>query len=539
MGPSCRVADPPPAARAPGDRSDHVRSGFERRAPVGWPTVGHGLYVEAMSPIDPHTPVVVGVAQIKQRPDDPATALEASALMIQAVRDATADAGAPDLLSELDHIGVVSGAWRYSDPGRLVADAVGATRARTSLSAMGGNTPQSYVNHLATRIQAGELDVAVITGAEIIWSRRRRRRAGEEVAATVQEGVEPDERFQADVPMSIDLEQERGLAAPINLYPIFESAVRAANGETIEAHRDRVSELWGRFNEVAVDNPYAWYRTPMTAAEIRDPSPSNRMVGFPYTKAMNSNWDLDQAAAVLLCSVGKAEAFGIPREKWVFPWAGTDAHDTYAVSERRDLHSSPAITEAGKELYRLTGLGPDDIDHVDLYSCFPSAVQVAAASLGLGLDRQLTQTGGLTFAGGPLNNYVTHSIAAMVGVLRDDPGSVGLVTANGGFLTKHALGIYSTTPPPGPFRAVDVQERVDEVPPTTVANDYVGPVTIEAYTVMHNADGPEVGLCAVRTPDGGRTWGQVTDGDQMASMLVEEAIGRAAELDGEGVLHLV
>jgi acetyl-CoA C-acetyltransferase len=490
-----------------------------------------------MSSLDPNTPVVVGVAQIKQRPDDPADAVEASALMTQAVRDAADDAGAPGLLAGLDLIGVVSGAWKYSDPGRLVADAVGASGARTSLSAVGGQTPQAYVNHVASRIQAGDLGAAVITGAEIIWSRRRLRRSGADVTVTVQQGIEPDERFQSDVPMSTPFDEERGLAAPINLYPVFESAIRAANGETIEGHRDRLAELWERFNRVAVDNPYAWFRTPMTAAEIRDPSPTNRMVGFPYTKAMNSNWDLDQAAAVLICSAERAEAAGVPRDRWVFPWAGTDAHDTYPVLERRDLHSSPAISEAGRALYRLAGIGPDDVDHVDLYSCFPSAVQVAAGALGLGLDRQLTQTGGLTFAGGPLNNYVTHSIAAMMGTLRKDPGSVGLVTANGGFLTKHALGLYSTTPPEQPFRAVDVQEEVDRVPTTTADTGYRGPTTVEGYTVMHAADGPEVGLCALATPQG-RTWGRVTDGSTLEAMMVEEAVGRSAELDGDGVAHL-
>lgn len=492
----------------------------------------------AMSNLDPRTPVVVGVAQIKQRPDDPADALEASALMIQAVREAADDAGAPGLLARLDHIGVVSGAWKYSDPGRLVADAVGVAKTKTSLSAVGGQTPQAYVNHLATRIQAGELDAAVLVGAEIIWSRRRQRRAGIDVAVTLQEGVEPDERFQADVPMSSDFDQERGLAAPINLYPIFESAIRAANGESIDAHRDRVSRLWERFNQVAVANPYAWFREPMTATEIRDPSPSNRMVGFPYTKAMNSNWDLDQAAAVLLCSAERAEAMGVAHDRWVFPFAGTDAHDTYAVLERRDLHSSPAITEAGRKLYELTGLGPDDLGHVDLYSCFPSAVQVAAQSLGLGQDRQLTETGGLTFAGGPLNNYVTHSIAAMIGTLRNDEGSIGLVTANGGFLTKHALGIYSTTPPGQPFRAVDVQDEVDKVPTTPADTTHRGQTTIEGYTVMHGVDGPEVGLCALATPSGGRTWGRVTDDGAMAAMMQREAVGRSAELDGDGVVHL-
>ncbi len=458
--------------------------------------------------------------------------------MEQAVRASADDAGAPDLLAKLDLIGVVAGAWRYSDPGRLLADALGASAARSSLSANGGNTPQSYLNAMATRIAAGEIDRAVIVGGETIWSRRRQKRAGLDIKATIQTDVDPDERFQSDVPMTTDFEMSRGMEQPINYYPMFDSAIRAARGETIDEHRDRLAALWARFNEVAVANDYAWFRTPMTAAEIREPSPSNRMVGFPYTKAMNSNWDLDQAAAILVCSAEAATAAGISRDRWVFPWAGTDAHDTYAVSERRDLHSSPAITEAGKRVYALAGVGPNEINHIDLYSCFPSAVQVGAESLGFGEDRQLTQTGGLTFAGGPLNNYVTHSIATMIDKLRSDAGSVGLVSANGGYLTKHAIGIYSTEPPAQPFRAEDVQDEVDRVPKTPVAESHQGAVTVEAYTVMHGQDGPEKGLCALRTSEGHRTWGTVEDRAAATQMTIEDVIGQAGDLAADGVVSL-
>ncbi len=489
--------------------------------------------------LDPRTPVIVGVAQALQRPDDVSQAIEAVALMTQVSASAAVDAGAPTLLAGLDHIGVIAGAWGYSDPARIIADGVGAAHARTSLSANGGNTPQSYVNALATRIQAGEIGSAVICGAETIWSRRRQRREGIDGLLTVQTDVVPDERFGAEVLMHTDLEERRGATMPIHFYPLFESAIRHARGESISQHRDRVSALWHRFNAVAVDNPHAWTRTPMTAAEIRQATPSNRMVGFPYTKAMNSNWDLDQAGALLMCSVEVAEAAGVSRDRWVFPHAGTDAHDTYAVSERRDLHSSPAIAAAGSRLFELANRSVDAVDHIDLYSCFPSAVQVAATALGIDESRQLTQTGGLTFAGGPLNNYVTHSIATMVDVLRSDSGSFGLVTANGGLLTKHALGLYSTEPPLGVFVAEDVQPSVDQVPPSAVAADHVGDVTVEAYTVMHDAEGPEVALCAVRNADSARTWGQVTDQLAMQSMMTDEAIGRNGYLDREGLLTLV
>ena len=436
---------------------------------------------------------------------------------------------------------LLSVAYQMWDENRnaLLADKVGAANARTALSTNGGNTPQSYVNHLAGRIAAGDLSSAMVVGAEVIWSRRRLRRADLPRPYTPNaEGAVPDEVFGVDVSMQTDFEKSRGMEMPINFYPLFESAIRHARGETLDEHRDRISTLWQSFNEQAVANDYAWSRTPMTADEIRSPSAGNRMVGFPYTKAMNSNWDLDQAAALLLCSVEFAETHGVSRDRWVFPLAGADAYDTPSVSNRRDLHSSPAITECGRALFDMAGIGPDDVHHVDLYSCFPSAVQVGAESLGFGLDRQLTQTGGLTFAGGPLNNYVTHSIATMVDTLRSDAGSVGLVSANGGYLTKHALGLYSTEPAESGWQGANVQETVEAVPSTPLAQDHAGAVTVEAYTVMHDADGPTVGLCALRTDEGARTWGQVTDMAAAEQMMVTETIGVSGDLDAEGVLTL-
>ena len=166
--------------------------------------------------------------------------------------------------------------------------------------------------------------------------------------------------------------------------------------------------------------------------------------------------------------LGRAgRSLGVPSDRWVFPQAGSDAHDTPFVSNRRDFRSSPAIQAAGPAALRLAGVDVDDVSHVDLYSCFPSAVQIAAAELGLRLDRPLTITGGLSFAGGPWNNYVMHSIATMVDRLRDDAGSVGLITANGGFVTKHAFGVYATTPPKatGRFEWTSPQAEVDAVAP--------------------------------------------------------------------------
>lgn len=489
--------------------------------------------------MDPRAVVLVGAGQFVQKPQDPADALEPLAMMVEAVQRAATDAGAPALLGQVDSVRVVKGAWPYRDPGALVAARIGASPRETLLSPDGGNTPQFLVNRSALDIAAGKLDVVVLVGAEGIYSRRRAKRAGVRIPYTSDADAPPSATIGTDVTMSSPLEEERGFSMPVNVYPMFEVALRHARGESPDAHLRRVSELWQQFNEVAVANPYAWIRTPMTAEEIRTPGPSNRLVGYPYTKSMNSNWDLDQAAAVILCSVEKAQALGIARDRWVFPWSGTDAHDTYLISNRADYHSSPAIRTAAAHALAMAGVGVDDIAHVDLYSCFPSAVQIAAHEIGLGEDRRLTVTGGLPFAGGPLNNYVMHSIATMAGVLREHPGDVGLCSANGGYVTKHAIGLYSTEPPPGgKFRHADVQDEVDRFPTREVTGDHVGPATIESYTVMHDHTGPTEGLIAALAPSGVRTFARTTDADAMAVLMASDAVGGAVVIDHGVVTEL-
>ena len=231
----------------------------------------------------------------------------------------------------------------------------------------------------------------------------------------------------------------------------------------------------------------------------------------------------------------KARALGVPEARWVYPWAGTDAHDHYFVSNRDTLYESPAIRIAGARCLELAGVTVDELDHVDIYSCFPSAVQIAARELGLETHRPLTVTGGLTWAGGPLNNYVMHSVVRMVELLREAPGTKGLITANGGYLTKHAFGVYSATAPSTPFRHADLQSDVDALPRRDVAADYDGPATVEGYSVMYDADGLQKAFVAARTPDDARAWGVCTDTatlealtDYKPSTSIEDGLGRFA-----------
>ena len=482
------------------------------------------------------TPVLVGVAQLEQRASDPLAAKEPLTLMIEAVRAAAEDAAAPELLQRAGAVRVVRGMWPYSNPAAVVAEAIGNSGAKTGVTTWGGNSVQSALSVSALEIAAGTHDAVILTGAECGQTQARARRAGVELDWHEAPG-EPDERFGVELKMRHRIEAQRGIAQPIEMYPIFENALRHARGESLEGHIERVSELWAGFSRVAAGNPHAWIREEKTAEEIRTPSAINRPVSFPYPKFMNSNSNVDQASALILCSAGLARRLGVPADRWIHPWAATEAHDTYAVSNRDNLHTSPGIRIAGGRCLELAGLDVDAIDHVDIYSCFPSAVQVSAAELGLSEARPLTVTGGLTFGGGPLNNYVMHAIARMAQVLRDNPGEKGLVTSNGGFLTKHAFGIYSTEPPPaGAFLHEEPQAQVDATPTRQVATEHEGEVEVEGYTVMYGAHGPAKGIAACLTSGGERTWGNTEDADVLQAMVAEEFCGRPASLNAEGRL---
>jgi acetyl-CoA C-acetyltransferase len=492
--------------------------------------------------VDPRTPVLIGGGQLSQRVDRGEEPLEPVDLIVEALRRAAASAGiADDALRGADAVHIVSLlSWRYRDPGALVAQRLGAAPRDTSVSGMGGNSPQSLVNQACLAIQAGTADLVLLGGAEAWRTRMGSRKAGVELDWTVQGDDVPKARPSTeDVPMTAPGEAARGVVMPVQVYPLFEQAHRIALGRGLDEHIVAVSELWSGFSEVAAANPHAWIQRSYSAEEIRTPTADNRMIGSPYTKLMNSNNAVEQGAGLILCSAERAEALGVPRDRWVFPHSGTDAHDHYFVSERESLGGSPAMRIAGSAALELAGVGVDDLAHVDLYSCFPSAVEIAAAELGLDTQRSLTVTGGLSFAGGPWNNYVTHSIATMVDVLRADAGSIGLVTANGGFITKHAFGVYSTEPPAQPFRHAEPQAEVDALPRRALCEEPDGDLAIESWTVMHDREGaPETGILVGLLDDGRRAWGTSTEPGTVKGMATDDLTGRRATIRPDGSFDL-
>jgi acetyl-CoA C-acetyltransferase len=492
--------------------------------------------------VDPRSPVVVGVGQVNQR----ATAEEARPpidLLADAARVTDHDSGV-SLLARADIVAVVAiGSWRYADPGAFLARLLRIEPRATALSTVGGNSPQLLVNEFATRIAHGECDVVLIGGAESMHARWRARREPRVHLEWDGGGDTPCEWVIGDDrPGASDYEMAHLAVAPTMVYPLFETALRAKLGHDIDEHQRHVSEMWAKFAEVAAGNPHAWSREPCSPEEIRAASPANRMVCFPYTKRMCANIDVDQGAALLLCSYEAARGAGVAEDRMVFLHGAAEAHDHWFVTERASLSESPAIELTTRSALGTAHVDVDDISHFDLYSCFPSAVQIASTALGLPRDdaRPRTVTGGLGFAGGPVNNYPTHGIARMVEALRAEPSAYGLTTALGWYVTKHAAAVWSARPPTEPFVVGHEQERVDALPRREPAGLVETTATVEATSVAFERDGtPSIGIMTALLDDGRRAIGNVRDADTLHSMTVEPWEGRPVKITNDGATNSV
>jgi len=444
-----------------------------------------------------YMPVLVGVGQVTEHEFD----VDSSSvldLIEQATYKAVEDAGiSKESLADLDSLVVVK-SFREStrNSPEALANRIGATRATQWLMPNGGNGPQYLVNRFSEAIANGESRFVLFAGAEAMATARKIvKTTGEQ--PSWQEAASGDPSFLVeDVELSTPHEQQHGLWLAPGFYAMSENARRHQLGHSVEEHQLGLGELFARFTEVAAKSPHAWYPVQRSRDEIATATDSNRYVAWPYTKYMNAMNQINQSAALLLTSVDQARKLGITDDKFIYLHGCSDTKEK-SILGRQNYYSSEAMRVMAEQVFANNSasgdLGIDDIEHIDFYSCFPSAVAMARDTFGLSVDdpRQLTITGGLPFHGGAGNNYVMNSIAAMVEKVRADKGSYGLVTANGGYFSKHAAGIYSTNPVEGDWSRTDpasYQKVLDDAPDMPFTESPNGEGTIETYTVLYGRD---------------------------------------------------
>jgi acetyl-CoA C-acetyltransferase len=489
---------------------------------------------------DERLPVLVGVAQWIQRDAPPLEAPDPLAALEAVARAAAADARAgARLLAAADTVGVVQVAgWAPANAPRLLAERVGARPACELATGAGGEVPLRLVNAAAERIAAGRSRVALLAGAHPMRTLRRAQAEGVALrwpggGAGAPERI-GDERTGHDA-----CEARHGLDAPIRVYPLIESALRARRGLGLGAHRARLGRLFAPFTRVAKRNPYAWFPVERSAEELVRAGPANRMVAYPYTKYLNAVLDTDQAAALLLCSAAAARAFGIPEQRWVHWWGGAHTEErAWHVSRRPEIGASPALRECAARALAAAGVDAEELAAIDFYSCFPVAVELACEAYGVPEDdvRGLTVTGGLPYAGGPGSSYALHAVAAMAERLRAWPGARGLTTGNGWYLSKHAASVWASAPPRGAVGAPLEAPVVVGPAPLPLREDARGAATLDAWTVSHARDGaPERGIVVGRLASGERFVAN-TPGERgfLEAFEAAEQVGRAGSVRPAG-----
>ena len=326
------------------------------------------------------TPVLIGAGQFTYR-GDPASSPSPTTLLKIAAERAAADAGIGAAgLAVLDSIVVAPsaiaqpgasrsrGAPFSSNASAQLGALLGAKPRWAALSAMGGNSSQYIINVLAERIARGETEVGLAVGCEVLGSvaKRMAKDIGFDDWATVEDLSLDAPPIVGDTRPGVSpYEARHGLDRPINIYPIFENALRARDGRSLADHAARIGKLFERFTEVAAENPYAWFPTRRSAEELTTVSDRNRMIGFPYPKLLNAIMEVDQSAGVLIASADKARELGVPESQWVYLHGCADAHDLWHVLERQNFFSSPAMRLTGKRAFEMAGIGADELGYID------------------------------------------------------------------------------------------------------------------------------------------------------------------------------
>jgi acetyl-CoA C-acetyltransferase len=505
-----------------------------------------------------NTPVLVGVGQrtIHWRSGE-GDAPSPQSLRHDAARLALVASGSDALAAAVDRVIVVrtmldsvAGApqpfGRCANPPATLAADLGLTDTYNIYSVVGGDQPQTLVEEAAATLFAGEARAILIAGAEATAAMKSALRAGEALDwSRSTDGVQDDRGLGGALLSRYDI--SNGLGAPTQTYPAFEHALAARLGHDRAQHRALMSRLWAGFSAVAASNPHAQFPVVRDESYLSTTSADNYLVADPYLKWDVAQDAVNQGAAVILTTVAEADRLGIAADRRIFLHGHGHARDR-TPSERPDLSRSLATELVLKQALDGSGIAVEALAHIDLYSCFPVAVLLAAEAMGLSVDsiddaKRLTLTGGLPFFGGAGNNYSMHAIVEVVQRLRTDPGSYGLILANGGFLSKEAAGVYSTVAPSNwqPQSNDAIQAACDaQVGPPLVTGGGEG--TLESFTVTYAKGEAQRGYAFLRTDDGARILARTAKGEAgKLSELTRNGVAgqRLAVRDEDGVNILV
>ncbi|MET0138075.1 MAG: acetyl-CoA acetyltransferase, partial [Sphingobium sp.] len=439
-------------------------------------------------------------------------------------------------LADLDSLAVIDQiSFRELNPiAPGLAEVVGAKPAHVEQTPMAsGDSPILLLNEAANRIGAGEIKIAAVAGGEALRTAAGRRAAEQHTDLSAQNASRA--MSSKSTP---GFRARYGLVAPVDVYPLYENAGRAAYGQSLAEAQRETGEIWSRFSDVANENPGGWIHQPRTVEEIETPDGNNRPIAHPYTKLMVANSSVNQGAGFIVTSLAEARRRGVPEEKIIYVGLGAAAHEEHDPLKRDRYDRSPSMGVSIERTLELNQVKSDDLDFVELYSCFPCVPKMARRVFDWPVEKPATVFGGLTFGGGPIGNYMSHAVVSMVLKLREK-GRYGLLFANGGFATHNHSIVIGREPIgaanfPQDFNYQSVADAARGAVPPTV-EDYEGPATIETYTVLYERDGSaKWGVIVARTQGGDRTLARVPASDTAGIAFLTD--GAAEPVGSKGTI---
>jgi acetyl-CoA C-acetyltransferase len=490
-----------------------------------------------MTTASPQTPVIVGIGFEQDHNEDPSQSPEALELMLAATRRAASDAGSDEILKEIESISVPQGLWQYRNPGRLIGESLGCPGAKSVISDL-GVLQLTLLSELCQAISNGEQQIGVIVGGEAKYRDLRSRITQQTISDTEQapETPRPEIHHTSQDPFCTDLEAEVGLQSPVEFFSIIETALRHDEGLGVEEHRDVVANLYSQFSGIAAENPHAWRRETVPAEEIRNAVGKNSMLAFPYTKKHSSQWNVNRAVAIIVCSAAKAEELGLNPQSWVYPLAAVQSRHVVPLAQQRQLHSHPGTVMAGERALALAEAKAEDIKAAELYSCFPAAVRSFAKDLKLPAGCPWSVTGAMPFSGGPFNHVSLEGVARMAEVLRAERSErrIGMVSNLSGIFGKQGCAIFSNQPNAGGYGYDDITDAVAAKDlPLAMNEGYLGAATVVGYTVVYQGGSPSHAIAICETPDGERTVVKSEEKELLDQLTTEEFCGRQINVHDE------
>lgn len=388
-------------------------------------------------------PTLVGIGLVQTKPFDPMLT-EPISLMEEASLAAFEDSGNPLIKDSIDVVYVLRGFWGYREPGKYLTEKLELGSNPKSILVKVGISQQQIIDMASEDIAHGKIRSALIVGGEARYAlvsalKSQKQYLESDLPGEPDEYMKPEEELYQ--PQETDL---MGLmAAPY--YCIQETAFRASENLSPHEHIERINTIYANFSKVAQDNPHAWDKKAYSTEDLME-SPSNPMIAYPYTKKHNSNWNVNQASALILTSDALANRLNISKDKRVYPLQSAENNHMMAVIQRPNLALSKGLQLAGEKTLEFMEQHNLTNPIYEIYSCFPLAVQQFIKVLNLDPFSKLTVTGAMPFGGGPLNNYMLHSTAQMVEKLRDHQDKVGLVTGVSGMMTKQGICLWASEP---------------------------------------------------------------------------------------------